>query len=84
MVKILKDLLDDVDTRRVVLTKAEDGARKLVADAHEKMIEWETKLVALSSAKDKAAALAATGADEKEKLNGIEVINCRDACEGSQ
>ena len=46
VVKILKDLLDDVDTRRVVLTKAEDGARKLVADAQDKMVEWETKLAA--------------------------------------
>ncbi len=74
VVKILKDLLDDVDTRRVVLSKAEDGARKLVADAQDKMVEWETKLVALSGAKDKAAALAAAGADDKEKLNGIKVI----------
>ena len=33
-------------------------------------VEWETKLVALGSAKDKASAKAAAGEDLKEKLNG--------------
>jgi len=74
VVKILKELLDDIVTRREVISRMEDNAKKLVSDAMDKMVEWETKLVALGSAKDKAAAKAAAGADEKEKLNGEKVI----------
>lgn len=74
VVKILKELLDDIVTRREVITRQEDGAKKLVEDAMNKMVEWETKLVALGNARDKAHAKAAAGADEKEKLNGEKVI----------
>ena len=52
----------------------EAEASKLVEDAFDKLVEWETKLVALSTAKDKAAAQAAAGADEREKLNGVQLI----------
>jgi hypothetical protein len=45
-----------------------------VQDAEDKLVEWETKLVALSNAKDKAAAAAAAGAMEKEKLNGSQLV----------
>lgn len=74
VVKILKELLDDIDTRRQVIPAQEAEASKLVEDAFDKLVEWETKLVALSTAKDKAAAQAAAGADEREKLNGVQLI----------
>eukprot|EP00277_Geminigera_cryophila_P043912 CAMPEP_0173073658 /NCGR_PEP_ID=MMETSP1102-20130122/10540_1 /TAXON_ID=49646 /ORGANISM="Geminigera sp., Strain Caron Lab Isolate" /LENGTH=173 /DNA_ID=CAMNT_0013942553 /DNA_START=34 /DNA_END=555 /DNA_ORIENTATION=+ len=74
VVKILKELLDDIVTRREVITQQEAGTGKLVEDAMNKMVEWETKLVALGNAKDKASAKAAAGQDEKDKLSGEKVI----------
>jgi len=74
VVKILKELLADIVTRREVLMKGDDSDKKLVDDAMNKMVEWETKLVALGNAKDKASAKAAAGADEREKLNGEQVV----------
>jgi len=74
VVKILKELLDDIHTRREVLNKVDGSAKKLMDEAMDKMVEWETKLVALGSAKDKASAKAAAGEDLKEKLNGEKTI----------
>jgi len=74
VVKILKELLDDIHTRREVLNKVDGSAKKLMDEAMNKMVEWETKLVALGNAKDKASAKAAAGADLKQKLNGEKTI----------
>merc|ERR1712196_20874 len=60
------ELLDDIVTRKEVLLKQDDTQKK--------MVEWETKLVALGNARDKSAAKAAAGSDLKDKLNGEKVI----------
>ena len=83
VVKILKELLDDIVTRKEVLLKQDDTQKKLVDDAKNKMVEWETKLVALGNAKDKSAAKAAAGSDLKDKLNGEKVRHLKDVCNGS-
>ena len=83
VVKILKELLDDIVTRKEVLLKQDDTQKKLVDDAKNKMVEWETKLVALGNARDKSAAKAAAGSDLKDKLNGEKVRHLKDVCNGS-
>merc|ERR1712205_267831 len=51
---ILKEMLDDIKTRREIIDKVDNEAKKLFDDCTAKMVEWEGKLVAL----------------EREKLNG--------------
>jgi hypothetical protein len=56
-----------MQVQKDLIPAQEAGAAKLVQDAEDKLVEWETKLVALSNAKDKAAAAAAAGSMEKGK-----------------
>ena len=63
-----------MQVQKDLIPAQEAGAAKLVQDAEDKLVEWETKLVALSNAKDKAAAAAAAGSMEKEKLNGSQLV----------
>merc|ERR1712010_345680 len=67
---ILKEMLDDIKTRREIIDKVDSEAKKLLADCTAKMVEWEGKLVALGNAKDKAKALMDSAKLEREKLNG--------------
>jgi len=67
---ILKEMLDDIKTRREIIDKVDNEAKKLLDDVTAKMVEWEGKLVALGNAKDKAKALQDAAKLEREKLNG--------------
>ena len=67
---ILKEMLDDIKTRREIIDKVDSEAKKLLADCTAKMVEWEGKLVALGNAQDKAKALQDSAKLEREKLNG--------------
>jgi hypothetical protein len=67
---ILKEMLEDIKTRREVIDKVDEGAKKLMDDVNAKMVEWEGKLVALGNAMDKAKALQDAAKLEREKLNG--------------
>ena len=48
---ILKEMLDDIKTRREIIDKVDVEAKKLLDDVTAKMVEWEGKLVALGNAK---------------------------------
>jgi hypothetical protein len=39
--KILKDMLDDIATRRIVIDKVDEQAKKLLDEVTAKMVEWE-------------------------------------------
>ncbi len=65
---ILKEMLEDIKTRREVIDKVDEGAKKLMDDVNAKMVEWEGKLVALGNAMDKAKALQDAAKLEREKL----------------
>jgi len=67
---ILKEMLDDIKTRREIIDKVDNEAKKLFDDCTAKMVEWEGKLVALGNAQDKAKALQDAAKLEREKLNG--------------
>ena len=67
---ILKEMLDDIATRRQVIDKVDAEAKKLLDEVTAKMVEWEGKLVALGNAKDKAKSLMDAAKLEREKLNG--------------
>jgi len=67
---ILKEMLEDIKTRREIIDKVDEGAKKLMDDVNAKMVEWEGKLVALGNAMDKAKALQDSAKLEREKLNG--------------
>ena len=67
---ILKEMLEDIKTRREIIDKVDSEAKKLMADCEAKMVEWEGKLVALGNAQDKAKALQDSAKLEREKLNG--------------
>jgi len=72
--KILKDMLDDIATRRIVIDKVDEQAKKLLDEVTAKMVEWEHKLVALGNAKDKAKSLMDAAKLEREKLNGEKTV----------
>jgi len=67
---ILKEMLEDIKTRREIIDKVDEEAKQLLDDVTAKMVEWEGKLVALGNAQDKAQALQDAAKLEREKLNG--------------
>merc|ERR1712167_379485 len=52
--RILKEMLDDIESRFKIIDTVDEQAKKLVEDTEAKMVEWEKQLVALSNAADKA------------------------------
>jgi len=71
---ILKEMLDDIATRRAVIDKVDEEAQKLLDSVNAKMVEWENKLVALGNAKDKAKSLMDAAKLQREKLNGEKTV----------
>jgi hypothetical protein len=67
---ILKEMLDDIDTRRKIITKVDAEAKKLLEEIETKLADWQAKLVALGNAEDKAKSLMDAAKLEREKLNG--------------
>ena len=51
--RILKEMLDDIESRLKIIDTVDEQAKKLVEDTEVKMVEWEKQLVALSNAADK-------------------------------
>eukprot|EP00960_Hanusia_phi_P071356 767531-Hanusia_phi.AAC.6 len=72
--KILKDMLDDIATRRQVIDESEAEALKLKEDTHAKLVEWEMKLTNLGKQKDKAKESYEAEQLKREKLSGNEKI----------
>jgi hypothetical protein len=72
--KILKEMLDDIETRRMVIDKVDAEAKKLLDEVTAKIVEWEGKLAALGDAKDKAKSLMDAAKLEREKLNGEQKV----------
>jgi len=67
---ILKQMLQDIEDRLRIIDNLAASAKQ-TADAMEaKVIEWQTKLVELSNAKDKAKAEAQSQQLQREKLAG--------------
>eukprot|EP00277_Geminigera_cryophila_P043212 CAMPEP_0173075768 /NCGR_PEP_ID=MMETSP1102-20130122/11899_1 /TAXON_ID=49646 /ORGANISM="Geminigera sp., Strain Caron Lab Isolate" /LENGTH=486 /DNA_ID=CAMNT_0013945271 /DNA_START=186 /DNA_END=1646 /DNA_ORIENTATION=+ len=71
---ILKEMLDDIATRRTIIDKVDVEAKNLLDTVTAKMVEWEGKLVALGNAKDKAKSLMDAAKLEREKLNGEKTV----------
>jgi len=67
---ILMQMLQDIEDRLRILNNLSASAQKQADDMEAKMIEWQTKLVELSSAKDKAKAQAQAEQLQREKLAG--------------
>ena len=55
---ILIQMLQDIEDRMTVLNDLEASAKRTVEDMKAKLIEWQTKLVDLSNAQDKAKAVS--------------------------
>jgi hypothetical protein len=49
VVRILKEILDDIKTRLSVIDDVLAQAQKMVDDAYAKMVDWEKKLVVLAA-----------------------------------
>ena len=49
VVRILKEILDDIKTRLSVIDDVLAQAQKMVDDAYTKMVDWEKKLVVLAA-----------------------------------
>ncbi|EKX41184.1 hypothetical protein GUITHDRAFT_112658 [Guillardia theta CCMP2712] len=73
--KILKEMLDDLDTRMNIIDEVDAKAKKLVEDAEAKLVEWEQQLVSLSNAADKATEKMSAAQLEREKLAGDKTIS---------
>ena len=71
---ILKEMLDDIDTRRKIIDKVDEEAKKLLDAIEAKLADWEAKLVALGNAQDKAKSLMDAAKLEREKLNGEKTV----------
>jgi len=67
---ILIQMLQDIEDRMTVLNDLEASAKRTVEDMKAKLIEWQTKLVDLSNAQDKAKAAANAEQLQREKLAG--------------
>ncbi|EKX44423.1 hypothetical protein GUITHDRAFT_139678 [Guillardia theta CCMP2712] len=72
--KILREMLEDIASRRKVLDESEAQALKLKEDTHAKLIEWEMKLTDLGKQKDKAKESYEAEQLKREKLSGNEKI----------
>jgi len=68
--RILKQMLQDIEDRLRILDNLAASAKKTVDEMEAKLIEWQTKLVELSNAKDKARAQAQAEQLQREKLAG--------------
>merc|ERR1712216_663019 len=68
--RILKEMLDDIESRLKIIDTVDEQAKKLVEDTEAKMVEWEKQLVSLSNAADKAKEKQSTAQLERDKLNG--------------
>merc|ERR1712216_953551 len=75
MARILKDMLDDIESRLKIIDTVDEQAKKLVEDTEAKMVEWEKQLVALSNAADKAKEKQSAAQLEREKLNGKKKVS---------
>ena len=69
-----EEMLDDIDTRRKIITKVDEEAKKLLDEIEKKLADWEAKLVALGNAEDKAKSLMDAAKLEREKLNGEKTV----------
>ncbi len=83
---ILKDMLSDLENRLKVYDQVDSAAEKLVEDTQAKMVQWQTELVALSNAADKAKEKQMSAQLEREKLNGdkkvvLEIYACTSSVE---
>jgi len=67
---ILKQMLSDIEDRLRIITNLATSAKKNADDMEAKVIEWQTKLVELSTAKDKANAEAQAEQLQREQLAG--------------
>jgi len=67
---ILKQMLQDIEDRLRIITNLATSAKKTADDLEAKVIEWQTKLVELSTAKDKANAEAQAEQLQREQLAG--------------
>jgi hypothetical protein len=67
---ILMQMLQDIEDRLRILNNLSASAQKQADEMEAKMIEWQTKLVELSAAKDKAKAEAQAQQLQREKLAG--------------
>lgn len=72
---ILKEMLDDLESRLKIIDTVDEQAKKLVEDTEAKMVEWEKQLVALSNAADKAKEKQSSAQLEREKLNGKKKVS---------
>jgi len=68
--RILKQMLLDIEDRLRVLDNLSAGSKKTKDELESKLIEWQTKLVELSNAKDKAKAQAQAEALQRDSLSG--------------
>jgi len=68
--KILKQMLQDIEDRLRIITNLAASAQKTADEMEAKLIEWQTKLVELSNAKDKARAQAQAEQLQRENLAG--------------
>lgn len=73
--QILKDMLDDLEARLKIIDTVDEQMKKLVDDTQAKTVEWETKLVTLSSEADKAKEKMLSAKVEREKLNGEKKVS---------
>merc|ERR1712091_718208 len=73
--RILKEMLDDIESRLKIIDTVDEQAKKLVEDTEAKMVEWEKQLVALSNAADKAKEKQSAAQLEREKLNGKKKVS---------
>jgi len=67
---ILKQMLQDIEDRLRIINNLGTSAQKQADDLEAKLIEWQTKLVELSTAKDKAKAEAQAEQLQREQLAG--------------
>jgi hypothetical protein len=67
---ILKQMLQDIEDRLRILDNLGAASKKSADEMEAKMIEWQTKLVELANAKDKARAQAQAEQLQREKLAG--------------
>jgi len=67
---ILKQMLQDITDRIHVLDNLDASAAEQATQMQDKLIEWQTKLVDLSNAKDKAQAAAQAQALQRQTLAG--------------
>lgn len=74
VVKILKDLLKEIDDRENILDDVEKKAQGEVDSTYAKLLEWEKKLVVLSDAADKAKEQSAAAQLTRSKLAGQKTV----------